>query len=175
MNTVLLLWLLSVAAPAPQTDDPYVGNQMCVRCHEDVQKALVDIPHGGGGASDMVDDGCQSCHGPGRAHVQNPSSVDRQPSVEKMTVAEQNALCDSCHTGMAAFDRTHTLETNSCSSCHSLHVRDASAGIMAWQANCISCHSGDADYDELHAYDAENMAAGRVSCRSCHQQPAHGS
>ncbi len=59
----------TVVAAAPQTDDPYVGNQMCVRCHEDVQKAFVDVPHGSGNASELAEKGCQSCHGPGRSHV----------------------------------------------------------------------------------------------------------
>ena len=31
-------------------------------------------------------------------------------------------------------------------------------------------HSGKQMYDELHAYDEANMASGKVSCRSCHQQ-----
>ena len=75
----------TVFAAAPQTDDPYVGNQMCIRCHEDVQKALVDVPHGSGNASAFAEKGCQSCHGPGRLHVQNPNDTDRQPSVERMT------------------------------------------------------------------------------------------
>ena len=164
----------SVFAAAPQTDDPYVGNQMCIRCHEDVQKALVDVPHGSGNASAFAEKGCQSCHGPGRPHVQNPNDADRQPSVERMTRDQQSQLCNDCHGDIADFNRTHTSETISCSGCHVIHVREGAVGIISWQKNCIACHSGQQMYDELHAYDEANMASGKVSCRSCHQQ-AHGS
>lgn len=53
-------------------------------------------------------------------------------------------------------------ELTSCSSCHTLHVRDAAAGVLAWQENCIACHRGNAGYDELHAYDREAMDRGTV-------------
>ena len=158
----------------PQTDDPYVGNQMCIRCHEDVQKAFVEIGHGGGNAPELVDNGCQSCHGPGRAHVQRPNDADRRPSIGRMSLDEQNQLCASCHGDLPAFDATHGRERISCSSCHTLHVQDASAGILTWQRNCMTCHSGNESYDELHEYDREAMTRGTVSCRSCHGEPAHG-
>ncbi len=90
-----------------------------------------------------------------------------------MTRDQQNQLCNDCHGDIADFSRSHTSETISCSGCHVIHVRDGGAGIMSWQSNCIACHSGKPMYDELHAYDEANMASGKVSCKSCHQQ-AHG-
>ncbi|MEE9179758.1 MAG: multiheme c-type cytochrome [Vicinamibacteria bacterium] len=158
---------------ATQEPDPYVGNQMCVRCHEDVQHALTAVPHGSGEAKEIVENGCQSCHGPGRSHVQSPDNTNLQPSVERMEFDQQNQLCSGCHGDMPAFDRTHEVAKISCSSCHVLHERQPDMGVMRWQPNCLSCHTGSQAFDELHEYDLTTMATGEVSCRSCHQQ-AHG-
>ncbi|MGH9461715.1 MAG: hypothetical protein ACRD1X_10895, partial [Vicinamibacteria bacterium] len=121
---VCLIWIVATLEGATsvrglsQNDDPYVGNQMCIRCHEDVQKALVEVPHGGGNAPEVVDDGCQSCHGPGRAHVQRPNDADRHPSIVRLSVDEQGQLCASCHGDLPSFDATHGRELTSCASCH---------------------------------------------------------
>ena len=159
--------------PAIQEPDPYVGNQMCVRCHESVQQSLTAMPHGSGDAPEIVENGCQSCHGPGRGHVQSPDNTNLQPSVERMTFDQQNQLCSSCHGDMPAFDATHEVAKISCSGCHLFHEPQPDLGVMRWQPNCLSCHAGSQALDELHEYDLAEMATGAISCRSCHQL-AHG-
>jgi len=181
--TVLHIGLLSASSAEPdssgpstlavQEPDPYVGDQMCVRCHEGVQQSLTAVPHGSGEAKEIVENGCQSCHGPGRAHVQSPDATNLQPSVERMKFDQQNQLCSGCHKDMPAFDPTHDVARISCSGCHVFHAPQPDMGVMRWQPNCLSCHAGSQAFDELHEYDLTDMAAGAISCRSCHTQ-AHG-
>ena len=166
----LLLGLSGAPAAEAQEPDPFVGNAMCVRCHQDLHDAFSAAPHGSGNAAEIVEDGCQSCHGPGRAHVQAPNDADRKPGIERMSFEDQNALCTKCHEGMPAFDRTHESVRVSCSSCHVLHERSADLGVMRWQPKCLSCHNGQGSFDELHEYDMAAMSTGDISCRSCHAQ-----
>ena len=118
-----------------QEPDPFVGNAMCLRCHQDVQQALTANPHGSGAAPDVADNGCQSCHGPGRTHVQSPNNTNTQPSVDRMTAEQQNQLCTGCHTELPAFSTAHQVAKISCSGCHVLHERTADMGVL---------HLGDA-------------------------------
>ncbi len=172
------LGLSDAVLPAPvilasQQPDPFVGNEMCVRCHADVQDALESVPHGAGvpAASALVDDGCQNCHGPGRLHVQFPEDTQRHPAVTRMPFEQQTELCVSCHTDQPAFDETHTVAQTSCSSCHILHQRQTpTPATLAWQPNCLSCHLESSGFNELHAYDMDAMRAGNISCTSCHVQ-----
>ena len=174
VTAALLLGLSAAPAEKAQEPDPYVGNAMCVRCHQDLQDAFAAAPHGSGNAPEIVEDGCQSCHGPGRAHVQAPNDDERTPSVGRMSFEEQNALCTRCHEGMPAFDRTHESIGASCSSCHVLHERRAGLGVQRWQPKCLSCHVGVRSFDELHEYDIAAMRTGAISCRSCHTQAHQG-
>jgi len=162
------------AAPLPaQEPDPFVGNAMCVRCHQDVQEGLVAVPHGSGNGPDMAEQGCQSCHGPGRLHVQNPADTRHQPRVASLSPEGQGQLCSTCHGDTPPFDATHAVAQISCSGCHTFHRREGSAAIMSWQPNCLSCHGGSEAFDELHGHDQEAMVSGTVSCTSCHKQ-GHG-
>ncbi len=163
----------AAAALIVQEIDPYVGDQMCVRCHADIQESLSTVPHGSGSAQEIVENGCQSCHGPGRMHVQSPDNTNLRPSVERMTFEQRNQLCSGCHGDIPAFDPTHSVAGIPCSGCHLFHEPQADMGVMSWQPNCLSCHAGSQAFDQLHEYDLTGMATGEISCRSCHRL-AHG-
>jgi len=174
---VLVGWSASETVPPTarasatlQDPDPYVGNQMCVRCHEGVQEALTAVPHGSPDtASNLSSEGCQSCHGPGRLHVQRPADEQRLPQTSRQSFEEQNQLCTACHTDVPPFNETHALAQISCSGCHVFHRNDGtSLATLSWQPNCLSCHQGTKDFDALHEYDLEAMVSGEVSCTSCH-------
>ena len=158
-----------VTVAAAQEPDPFVGNAMCVRCHSEVAGAMTAVSHGGGAGSALVDRGCQSCHGPGRLHVQRPEDESRHPTIRRLLVTEQEALCTSCHTAVPPFDATHATAQVTCAGCHVFHQRQAATSTaQAAQPNCLACHAGADGFDELHDYDIEAMRAGTVTCASCH-------
>ena len=75
----------SPAKPAPQTGSQptpsapqggYVGTDTCVTCHTDQEESLKGTPHGNAKnpRSPMSAHGCESCHGPGQAHVDDDAS-----------------------------------------------------------------------------------------------------
>jgi hypothetical protein len=89
---------------APQSADGYVGIETCRTCHEGsfnswkstaMGKAFLDRPR-----SQLESRGCESCHGPGRAHVEgggNLNSIIRFAKNENRPAEELNAACLQCH------------------------------------------------------------------------------
>jgi hypothetical protein len=77
------LGLATAAILLAQQTDPYVGSQMCLSCHADDESSLVGSPHAWENFQAVAEHGCQTCHGPGRAHVQNPQNADLQPRVAR--------------------------------------------------------------------------------------------
>src|SRR5204862_8366549 len=119
--TIAACWLvvagLSAAAPpgaAQQTAPPaaavrdpanphptagYVGVETCIACHEDsLQKSYADSPHGKAAnpRTPAAMHQCETCHGPGEKHVDDPSVNTSIRKFTKMAPREVNAVCLSC-------------------------------------------------------------------------------
>lgn len=60
----------------------YTGNQSCVSCHDTITTMKSEGYH-----SDLS---CESCHGAGYKHVENPKT-------EKLIKPDSNAFCGKCH------------------------------------------------------------------------------
>lgn len=101
------------------------GSQACVKCHADESNALASAQH--------AQLGCQSCHGPLMAHVQNP----RQSHPK---VAGNAGLCGACHRQLVGRPdskiRTVRVGEHSggleCTKCHDPHRPLAMLGGGKW-------------------------------------------
>src|SRR5262245_66669122 len=83
------------AAPAPTSG--YVGSDTCVACHTDKGDSLKGTPHAQAKnpRSPEAWHGCESCHGPGQAHVDD----DAKGHIRKfgpISAGEINETCLSC-------------------------------------------------------------------------------
>jgi len=113
-------------APAiPQAD--YAGTESCIRpeCHPKEYESVKGSVHQGlldQGQPDRK--GCESCHGRGGQHVQNPKNPDLILSFKRLSPKEASEICISCHnTGSLEqwFNSRHYQNDISCNTCHQPH------------------------------------------------------
>jgi DmsE family decaheme c-type cytochrome len=169
--------LAQTAGTAPQAG--YVGSDTCTACHAEGD-SLKGTAHGlaTNPRSPAAGRGCESCHGPGQAHVDDDEKRYIRRFDDTTTAAETSASCLTCHNRgeHAAWEGSaHERRSLSCATCHSVHgsasfehqlVKDTQTDL------CATCH-------QLQVAKTERAVAhmpvreGKMSCSSCHNP--HGS
>ena len=70
------------AGPSSTADGDYVGSETCITCHQDQDRRFKNTIMGKAMAHPHSPEearGCESCHGPGRAHVEAGGGKDTIP------------------------------------------------------------------------------------------------
>ncbi|MBM3778079.1 MAG: DmsE family decaheme c-type cytochrome [Acidimicrobiia bacterium] len=166
---------VATAATAGAT---YVGESTCLVCHEDMTRGYADTLHGRAALSrsPAATRGCESCHGPGSNHVEEPVPGSIALAT-RMAPREASEICLSCHTrGDHALWRgsAHDARNLSCGSCHSVHAPASSAGQLTAKSEadtCRSCHRLQSQ--KVLRVGHMPVAEGKMTCSSCHNP--HGS
>ena len=93
-------------------DRVYAGKQACEKCHSDEYQKLIKHEHKGLA--------CESCHGPGKAHAEDP----RKDNIEKSGFA----TCLRCHEANPSRPKWHKqiviknhYTGSKCTECHVPH------------------------------------------------------
>jgi DmsE family decaheme c-type cytochrome len=173
------------AGPAPATAGAtFVGEKTCLQCHQTpgaqfahTQHAQAFREHPKSAVEARV---CEACHGPGSAHVQNPTNRLALISFTKgwgTPVATQNAVCLSCHNGGERLHwqaSSHSLNKVACSDCHNPMARLSETGLLSRaSANqvCEGCHTQQRN--EFRRRSHMPLPEGKMTCNDCHNP--HGS
>lgn len=172
------------AADQPTSQPPpgaqYVGSETCKACHEDIYNGWEKTPHWKttldtrGGPSHQ---GCESCHGPGSAHIEGGGDPTKIFTFKDASTKEITDRCLTCHAGgdehMNVLNSEHTKNNVSCISCHSPHHAETRQYLLvkAQPELCYGCHLQQKPQFEMPFHHRVNE--GLIECSDCHN--VHGS
>jgi DmsE family decaheme c-type cytochrome len=158
--------------PAAVAVNGYVGSEVCATCHADIATkfsttnphAKLALEHGGKGVT------CESCHGPGKAHVDSGGDATKIFQFSKATPKQVVEKCLACHAGEHPnFKRSpHSEAGLSCISCHSNHSFKAETFLLkaSQPMLCYQCHG---DVKGMFAMPFHHpVNEGAVTCSDCH-------
>jgi len=164
-----------VAAATSTNSADFVGAEVCASCHVEEAKKFSTNPHSRLAlAHNGTGQTCESCHGPGKAHVEGGGDITKIKVPSKMTPAKIDATCLGCHVGAHPnFERSpHAKGGVSCLGCHSIHdsVPETKLLKAAQPGLCYSCHS---DVKPAFAMPFHHKVdEGLLKCSDCHD--VHG-
>jgi DmsE family decaheme c-type cytochrome len=176
------------ALPAPQAQAAqtpaapatgYAGSDTCVTCHTEQGDTLKGSKHAQekNPRSPAATQGCESCHGPGQAHVDDDAKGHMR-TFAQMKPAETNEACLTCHNrgDHAGWEGSaHDRRNLSCTTCHSVHHPKSPERQLVQSTEtqlCASCHRLQVAKTE-RAVAHMPVREGKMSCSSCHNP--HGS
>ncbi|HSK70154.1 MAG TPA: DmsE family decaheme c-type cytochrome [Pyrinomonadaceae bacterium] len=180
------------ATPTPNPAD-YVGAETCRACHEDQFNSVAQTKHG---KLHQVESwkgkiqNCESCHGPGKAHSEEPSvtNIISFKNKDPKFIAD---TCLACHAGKEEHNQfrrgEHWRNNVGCTDCHTAHgpehgkFKDGSMTLAnrastlnpapamlknTEQQLCISCHSEVKSH--FNKPFRHKVMEGAMKCSDCH-------
>jgi DmsE family decaheme c-type cytochrome len=184
MRRIVVLWgalLIAAAAPAAAQSQAsgYVGDATCMTCHDTEGKSFHQTLHGK--AQDprtpAAQHGCETCHGPGKAHVDDPSKPGSIKVFTTMTPRDVSDTCLTCHSSGTHTQwkgSMHDARNLSCITCHSIHSPKSEKAQLKTATvigTCAVCHK--TEVAKLQKSGHMPLREGKMDCTSCHNP--HGS
>ena len=182
----MLLWFAAGSAPdgvseaaaisgagATATDDDYVGSETCAACHEPQSKSFDGTKHGKLHTIESWKNkvvGCESCHGPGKQHVEANGDKLKIGSFKRMDAKAVAETCLTCHAGKEGHNNfrrgEHWRNDVSCNDCHAAHStqpRDYRLGSTTFVSGSSTQNPGQAVAKQLTNSEPQ-------LCMTCHNE-----
>lgn len=161
--------------PRNATTPQYVGSAVCRTCHPNVWADFYKNPHYKSIASgnELPErTGCESCHGPGKAHVEAGGGKPTIIAFSELPPKRALDQCLTCHSrdvSRTQIQRSeHTQNDVVCNSCHSIHRPATPKFLLAKkQANlCYECHAPVRA--QFNMPFKHRVNEGVMTCTDCH-------
>jgi predicted CXXCH cytochrome family protein len=115
------------AEPAAMQSGDYVGSEACQACHDVESTSFSHTAHSRAFPLRKVKgEGCETCHGPGKAHVDGGGDKTKIRTFENETPKQISENCLGCHAGKEEHNNfrrgEHWRNDVSCTDCHSPHA-----------------------------------------------------
>jgi DmsE family decaheme c-type cytochrome len=159
----------------PTDPSLYVGTDTCTTCHDAEAHSFNLGPHW---KTDLKNrqgpewQGCESCHGPGKAHVDGGGDITKIISFKKLSSAEASRRCLDCHEfgqEHANFLRSaHQTNNVGCIDCHSVHAAKVEHALLkeTQPQLCYTCHLEVKP--EFSRPMHHRVNEGLMACSDCH-------
>lgn len=167
MNS-LSLGILAVSIAGSACAAEYAGSDACKLCHADVWSTFYRNPH----FRLVPHEGCEGCHGPGRAHVDAHGGKATIVAFSELSTGRILDACLACHgetLSRANIRRSeHTLNGMACTACHSIHKAKTPKRLLAKPERelCYGCHTDIRAQFDLPFKHRVNE--GFMNCTDCH-------
>jgi len=176
---VLLIFGGGLSPREARASNGIVGVEICMGCHEDHYKTYMISTHSKKGipGSPANQAGCESCHGPGAAHVEKSGERGVGIFIFSKKIADaksKSAKCLSCHgegRDLAFWDMSrHKASDASCDNCHTIHSGTRKNLRAAQPDLCNICHRSIRMQQNRISHHP--IREGKLKCTDCHDH--HG-
>jgi DmsE family decaheme c-type cytochrome len=169
----------AASTPAATQQVGYVGEETCLTCHEDKKKNIDKSAHGRSHdpRTPAAGKGCESCHGPGQAHVDGGGDKSKIQNPKTLSPRQASEVCLTCHNRTSHNDFAggkHDARNVSCVTCHSVHEpksEKAQLKTTSVTETCVQCHR--TQVNKVHKSSHMPVSEGKMECTTCHNP--HGS
>jgi predicted CXXCH cytochrome family protein len=118
----------NAAQSASANSGDYVGSETCKACHEAYFNSFSKTAHGRLSQAGWKGEkqGCESCHGPGKAHVEGGGDTSRIRTFANESPKQKSDACLRCHAGREEHNNfrrgEHWRNDVACTDCHAPHI-----------------------------------------------------
>jgi DmsE family decaheme c-type cytochrome len=163
------------AAAATQAGE-YVGQETCLTCHEDRDYKGTLHAMTSNARTPASTHGCESCHGPGKAHVDGGGDKTKIINPANLKPQQSSEICATCHnrdSHLLWSGSQHDQRNVGCVTCHSIHAPKGERQLKAKSELelCATCHRNVVNKQNRNSHMP--VREGKLECTSCHN--VHGS